>query len=113
GDVFTGGVLIQPADFAPEANPAPDGTIPPAKIALGITRKVLFQGDGTVPDAVTGLADPVPMLRMAMQTAPGSPAAALAAQLAQVKVLARAENTLNPNHISEIGFYYDPTNTGV
>ncbi|MBI4376494.1 MAG: hypothetical protein HY549_08595, partial [Elusimicrobia bacterium] len=99
GDVFMQGVVVNFTDFAPESNPPPDGPIPPAKLAIGVTKRVLNVGDGTTATSP----DPISMMRLGMMIQPsGAPN-----NLSQLRILSRPEGNLNNSHIQEISLYAD------
>ena len=107
GDVNLADVVVTPSDFSPESTPPPDGPIPPVKVAFGVTKKVLNQGDGNVASSPY----PIPMLRMAMQVTPGAPSPALPAQLSQMRINSRVDGNLNNSHITEVAIYRDNPTT--
>ncbi|MBI5240835.1 MAG: hypothetical protein HY926_10215, partial [Elusimicrobia bacterium] len=108
GPVYTAGVVVFPADLAPESNPPPNGPIPQAKLALGITEygngKVLNQGDGTTP----GSPDPIPMLRLAVNMGPTT-VPPLQASMKSLRVGSQSgfPKVLDNSHVSELALYAD------
>ncbi|MDO8802826.1 MAG: fibronectin type III domain-containing protein [Elusimicrobiota bacterium] len=91
-DVVLSGLVITPRDFAPE------DPLPADKRAIGITKRSIYQGDGVIAD----IPSPVPMLRLAMRTAPaGAPPAFL--KSVQIK----SSGTLTFSDIIEVGMYAD------
>ncbi|MBI5884269.1 MAG: hypothetical protein HZB91_14330, partial [Elusimicrobia bacterium] len=111
GAVNFAGIVVIPTDFAPESNPPPYGPIPLIKQSLGVTKKVLNQGDGTAPDPENpGFTMPeIPMLRMTMSVSPSN-GPDLTAKLAVIKVRQRADSNLDPAHVSELALWMDDNN---
>ncbi|HWX08887.1 MAG TPA: hypothetical protein VNY33_02820, partial [Gaiellaceae bacterium] len=106
-NVEQAGIVISPADLAPESDPPPLGPIPPAKIGVGVVKKTLNQGDGTTPSSP----DPIPMLRLSMgieSTLPNG----LLANLKGLQVQSEATGNLNNSHVTELALYYDANGNG-
>ncbi|PIP81426.1 MAG: hypothetical protein COR54_20300, partial [Elusimicrobia bacterium CG22_combo_CG10-13_8_21_14_all_63_91] len=101
GDVFIAGVVFFPTDMAPEKGP--DGLVVPAKLAVGQTRPTIRQGDGNVGDP------PVQMMRLTARVLPSS-ATFLTAELGGLRV--QRTGLLDPNHVSELGLWYDEDGDG-
>ncbi|MFI5345202.1 MAG: hypothetical protein ACHQ51_02395 [Elusimicrobiota bacterium] len=108
GNVELAGIVVSPSDLAPEKDPTNPSQPPSAKVALGITRTTLNQGDGLTPVVSP---DPIPMLRLSMGVAATQPSA-LSATLSSMRVQSRVENTLNNAHIYELGLYFDAPGSG-
>jgi len=91
-------VVVTPADIAPE-DPLPAG-----KLALGIAKVSLYQGEGML----AAVPAPVPMLRLTLQTTPaGAPSPRL--QSLQVK----SSGTLSDADIKWMGLYADHKTIGI
>ena len=102
-DVELAGVVVTPKDIAPESNPPPSGPIPSDKIAAGVTKKTLNQGDGNDP---VDSPDPIAMLRLSMQVT-ASQATALASSLSSIRVRSRAEGNFDNAKVTEMGLWFD------
>ena len=100
GNINLAGVKIIPQDFSPET---PQN---PVKVALGMQKQQIFQGDGT---AGGSLANPVPMLRLDAKVVGGT---GLIANLSQLRVFSRPDNTLNNSHITEMALWWDQAGGG-
>ena len=108
GDVELVGIVVTPKDLAPESTPPPNGPIPADKIAAGVTKKTLNQGDGNVP---TESPDPIPMMRLSMQVA-ATQASALASSLSSMRVQSRAEGNFDNLKVTELGLWFDANANG-
>ncbi len=101
GDVVLAGVVVTPADVAPESTPPPNGPIPPLKVALGVSKRTLNQGDGNT----SASPDPIAMLRMNMRITPtGAP---FNADLRSMRVQSRVAGNLDNTKITELALYRD------
>jgi len=96
GPVYLAGVVVTPADLAPES------PIPPAKLALGVSKSVLYEGDGSTLDSPA----PIPMLRLAVSVTPAA-TPPLTASLKSLRVNGRPENTLANARVAELALYAD------
>ncbi|PIR18797.1 MAG: hypothetical protein COV48_05560, partial [Elusimicrobia bacterium CG11_big_fil_rev_8_21_14_0_20_64_6] len=108
GDVELAGVVVTPKDIAPESNPPPTGPIPTDKIAAGVTKKVLNQGDGNDP---VDSPDPIAMLRLSMQVA-ATQASALVSNISSMRVQSRAAGNFDNAKVTELGLWYDANANG-
>ncbi|MCR4296826.1 MAG: hypothetical protein NUW21_14935, partial [Elusimicrobia bacterium] len=108
GDVELVGIVVTPKDIAPESNPPPAGPIPAEKIAAGVTKKVLNQGDGNVPAESP---DPIAMLRLSMQVA-ATQSSGLSSRLSALRVEKHAAGNFDPLKVTELGLWFDANANG-